>query len=218
MKRHKVSDDKLQIQIKQEADNDLNERTTTSSKPKIEEVKQKTPVKGKKTSKRISKSQVFKLAKEEAKVAQDVQISQFLMPYDIKKSIDSDNSDNYALLEGIGFPNPSSFEKVLQCMKEISIASVKKIQNNIQRIKATEKKLKELERKASENLKKKSKPPIIRTNSPNSSKFDMSAYFLYESVSIIFSVLAQNAYLWLMYGLRISHTFLELAQKSRFKT
>ena len=157
VKRHKVSDDKLQIQTKQEIDNDLNERTTTSSKPKIEEVKQKTPVKSKKHAGHISKTQVFKLAKEEAKVAQDVQTSHFLMPYDIKKAIENDNSDSHSILNGIGFPSVSSFDKVVQCMKEISIASVKKIQNNIQRIKATEKKLKELERKASENLKKKSK-------------------------------------------------------------
>lgn len=161
VKRHKVSDDKLLIQIRQDADNDLNERTTTSSKPKIEEVKQKTPSKGKKWVGHISKTQLFKLAKEEAKVAQDVQNSRFLMPYDIKKVIENDNTEDYSLLEGIGFPSASSFDKVVQCMKEISIASVKKIQNNIQRIKATEKKLKELERKATENLKKKSKPLIV---------------------------------------------------------
>jgi hypothetical protein len=162
VKRHKVSEDPVQIQIKQELDNDFNEKTTCSSRPKIEEVKHKTPVKLSKMHLDVHKKQVFKLAKEEMKekVAQDVQ-THFLMPYEVKKLIDDDITGEYSILDNIGYPVLSSFDKVLQYMKEISISSVKKIQNNIQRIKATERKLKELERKSSENLKKKSKQPTF---------------------------------------------------------
>ena len=115
-------------------------------------------MKNKQPKNHISKKQIFKLAKEEAKdkVTQDVQ-SKVIMPYDIKKIIDSDITADYAILDDVGYPTSDNFDKILQCMKEISINSVKKIRNSIQRIKATEKKLKELERKASENLKKKSK-------------------------------------------------------------
>lgn len=157
-KRQKVSDDKEHIQIKHEVQTEQTVSTKTPTKQIEEETKQKVVGKPESHKHDSSKKQIFKLAKEELKEKGERDLyEKFLMPYDIKKVIENDLSGNYNILDNIGFPWPSSFDKVLQGMNEISIASVKKIQNSIQRIKATERKLKELERKASENLKKKSK-------------------------------------------------------------
>lgn len=85
--------------------------------------------------------------------------SKVLMPFDIKKMIEYDMTDQHSILDGISFPISENFEEILQWMKEISLQAIKKIQNSIQRIKGTDKRLKELERKAKENYTKKSKFP-----------------------------------------------------------
>lgn len=153
-----VSEEKVKAINKSEAKSAKPTEDSSAVKIKVEETKQKTPIKSINSRTPTPKKQLFKLAKEEIKEKElKEEESKVLMPFDIKKLIDSDMTNQHSILDNIGFPDSENFEKIIQSTKEISLQFIKKVQNSIQRIKATEKKLKELEKKAKENYTKKSK-------------------------------------------------------------
>ena len=165
VKRQKLDDSKIQIQIdkelekseshKEQVSHNLSEKeetkqqtapskTTTPQKTPQKEKKQETPVKPPKEEKEESKESVF-----------EDKNSKVPTPLEIKKMIENSTHSSTSIFESIRFPTGKNSVKVLQHMREISIASVKRIQNTVQRIKASEKKLKHLEHKTNESLKKK---------------------------------------------------------------
>lgn len=81
--------------------------------------------------------------------------SKVLMPFEIKKLIESTSKQRNNILDMISFPYGKNSTKILQNLKEISLLSIKKIQIWFQRIKATERKLKDVEVKTHQSLEKK---------------------------------------------------------------
>lgn len=161
MKRQKVSDTKVQLEVVEPVQNVqisapkavVNEEKKVQSTP-TKKVIRAEPIKS--TPKKATPKSTKKLVKEEAKQkVEDDTSTKISSPYEIKKMLESTVLSRETLIESIQFPDGRNSVKILQYIREISISSVKKIQSSIQRIKATEKKLKELQKKTKDSLKRK---------------------------------------------------------------
>lgn len=166
VKRQKVTDSKVQImlenvheEVKEPNKNSNFNKKQTNEENKFEKiVKQeitkiatpkKSPVKSSPAKSKIAPKEESKERKSHSNE------SRIISPFEIKKMIESSLLSKERILNSIHFPDPKNGFKILQGVKEISISSVKKIQSSIQRIRATEKKLVELQLKTKESLKKK---------------------------------------------------------------
>ena len=106
----------------------------------------------------------------------------FLMPFEIKKLIESSSKSKEMILESITFPPEKNAVKILQHLKEISISSIEEIQNWFQRMIGTDRKIQDYDYKSNHWVAKKNfnqtkfsyaKPWTRYNSSPYSKDKDM---------------------------------------------
>lgn len=151
VKKQKVSEDEIQIK-ESERELEANIVTTQIEVEKQEESKQDLPQDFEKPDVPLEESEKQMSPEIEVNIQEDCKENSgteedlnFLMPLEIKRLIKEASQTKEMILESVSFPPVKNSSKILKQIKEISINSIKEIQNCFQRMTETDRKLREYE-------------------------------------------------------------------------